>query len=483
VDGINGMSDDSPTQSTTIDVDGAHGRGVNITGARLAVVHPPELRRRIELPRGVTVLGRNPEESLGRLQHGTVSRSHAQLRWDAKAYTHFASDLGSHNGSRLDGRPLETESQLHDGAVLRLGSVLAVYEVLKEDPRDAEALREHIIGGSPAVSRLRWELARLAPDPSPVLVTGATGAGKEHVASALHELSGRTGPLIAVNVTELPAQLIESQLFGHAKGAYTGAGAARAGLFREANGGTLFLDEIGELPLDLQPKLLRVIQEQTVRAVGAAASEKVDVRIVAATNRDLGSEVDRGTFRQDLLARISLLELRVPSLADRRGDILEWVQVLHRRWCETRGRPCEPLRFDSPAGEALLLMEWPLNLRGLDRLVHRLALRGDCSAESPPATVDQLEEAIGQRAAPPPREVGAPEAGLRPPTPPQDAAKNAPDESPVKRPAPTTREEFAEVFARFDGRVRAVAKWYGRDRRQIYRWMKTFGLERSDSEK
>ncbi len=477
------MSDDSPTQSTTVDVHGARGIGVNITGARLAVVHPPELRRRIELPRGVTILGRNPDQSLGRLQHGTVSRSHARLRWDAKAYTHFASDLGSHNGSRLDGRPLETESQLRDGAVLRLGSVLAVYEVLKEDPRDAEALREHIVGGSPAISRLRCDLARSAPDPSPVLVTGDTGAGKEHVASALHELSGRTGPLIAVNVSELPAQLIESQLFGHAKGAYTGAGAARAGLFREANGGTLFLDEIGELPLDLQPKLLRVIQEQTVRAVGATATEKVDVRIVAATNRDLGSEVERGAFRQDLLARLSLLELRVPSLADRRGDILEWIQVLHRRWCETRGRPCEPLRFDSAAGEALLLMDWPLNLRGLDRLVHRLALRGDCSADTPPATVDQLEEAIGQRADPPPRKTGAPAANPQPAPPPPNTAEDAPKIAPLKRPAPTTAEEFAEVFARFDGRVRAVAKWYGRDRRQVYRWMKAFGLERSENGK
>jgi transcriptional regulator with GAF, ATPase, and Fis domain len=439
------------------------------TGPRgqLAVVHPTELARRIPLGRDAVVFGRDPGQTAGKLPQKTVSRRHFEIRWDARAGTHVAIDLKSHNGSWLDGAELgESALALRDGSVLRAGSLVAIYELLEPSLEGGAELLDAIPGSSPRAMRLRREIALTAPDPSPVLVTGATGVGKEHVVRALHHHSGRTGPLVSVNVTELSPQLIESQLFGHAKGAFSGADAAHPGLFRHANGGTLFMDEIGDLPLELQPKLLRVIQQREVRPVGATRAEPVDVRVVAATNRNLRDEVERGAFRRDLWARLSLLQLTVPTLGERRGDLLDWMQRLHREFCAKRGRDTPPPTLDGRAVEALLRMEWPDNLRGLDRLVHRLALLTNAGASDAdpvtPALLAELWEATEART--PPREA---------------AARVTPNVD--RRPAPTSAEELGEVLARFEGNVRATARWYGRDRRQVYRWMRAFGLERDSS--
>jgi len=432
--------------------------------AQLAIVHPPDLARRIALTHRATIFGRDPEAIHGKIEQKTVSRRHFEIRWDGKASCHLVADLDSHNGSWLDGQRLTSDfSLLHDQAVLRFGSVIAVYEVLPSKLKDAPSLWDAIPGGSPRMVRLRRKIAAVAPDPSPVLVQGSTGVGKEHVVQALHELSGRSGRFVAVNVSELSPQLAESQLFGHVKGAFTGAQSAAPGLFRHADRGTLFMDELGELSSELQPKLLRVIEQQEVRPVGAARAERMDVRLVVATNRALTDEVERGAFRRDLWARISLFELYVPKLAERRADILDWVRLLHERFCEQRRRTNEPsLRFSSRAVEALLLAEWPENLRGLDRLVHRLAIDSSQGMSSTGPTEhrvgkDQLEHL------------------LHAPSPSQDHPEDSP---PTRRPAPTTAEELAEVLARFDGNVVATARWYGRHRRQIYRWIKALGVER-----
>src|SRR5690606_21362403 len=202
---------------------------------------------------------------------------------------------------------------------------------------------EALPGTSMPAQRLRAAVAAAASDRAPVLVLGETGVGKEKIAAELHRLSGRQGPLVAVNCAALSAQLIESQLFGHVRGAFTGATQERAGLFRAATGGTLFLDELGEMPLELQPKLLRAVELGEVVAVGSTQPHRVDVRLIAATNRSLTDEVVAGRFRRDLYARLALWEIAAPPLRSRRADIIDWIDRLHRLWWEPRGEPPAPL--------------------------------------------------------------------------------------------------------------------------------------------
>ncbi len=447
------MSDDAKKSARTVTLT----RHATSVAARQAVgvvtiVHPPELARRIELRRDGLTLGRESEDPECALDHATVSRRHLAISWDGRSHAHVVADLESRNGSWLDGSALSSaRSAVRDGAVLRVGGVVAVYEkvALAAESVDDAALGEIIAGESAAMRRLRRQIVQAAGDPSPALITGPTGAGKEHVARALHRLSGRDGPWVAVNVAELSPQLAESQLFGHVRGAFTGAAQAQTGLFRAAEGGTIFLDEIGELSLELQPKLLRVIQEREVRPVGATRAEPFDARIVAATQRDLVADVEADRFRRDLWARLSLWELVVPPLSARRADILGWVTRLHARWCSERGRPVEPLAWTAEAVEALLLADFPDNLRGLDRVVHRLAVEQAAA----PITRETIEGLVGKRGA------GEGEAA----------------QAVVRRAPPADAAELSIVLER-EGGVMAAARWYGCDRRQVYRWMDAFGL-------
>jgi two-component system response regulator AtoC len=229
---------------------------------------------------------------------------------------------------------------------------------------------EHVVARS-AVFREVLELAaRVAPYPTTVLITGESGTGKEAVARAIHRASPRSaGPFVAVNSGAIPENLLESELFGHEKGAFTGADRARLGLVAEADGGTLFLDEIGELPLSLQVKLLRVLQERTIRPVGSSAERPVDVRVLAATSRDLAEEVAEGRFREDLFYRINVIHLHLPPLRSRPEDVAvlaeHFLQLHSRRLgIETGPLPAElvPLLARYP---------WPGNVRELENVVER----------------------------------------------------------------------------------------------------------------
>ncbi len=420
----------------------------------LRLVHPRPLRGLLALTSRRLVIGRKPsEEPAARVGHETVSRNHLEVTWDARLGSHVGRDLGSHNGSWVDGvRVGEDAVSLPDGAVVRLGDVVGVIEHGPVPADGAPASREAVFGEAPAIQRLRAQLARAASDPSPVLVMGETGTGKEFAARELHRLSGRRGPFKALSCAELSPQLIESQLFGHVKGAFTGAAGASEGLFRSAERGTLFLDELGELPLELQAKLLRVLQESEVRPVGSTRSFKIDVRVLAATNRDLPGLVEEGTFRRDLYARLALWELRVPPLRMRRGDIPAWIDRLYEAWCRKRGgRAAGGPELDADATEALLLGEWRDNLRGVDRVVHRLAVD-----DKDVITLSDISELVSAAR---PRQVSAP------PKP----------ERTTRRPAPS-KEELTEALERFDGSIRAVAKHFGRERKQVYRWLKAHGL-------
>jgi len=223
-----------------------------------------------------------------------------------------------------------------------------------------------IIGTSPAIRAALDVILLAAPTEATVLIEGETGTGKELVAQALHRLSRRArGPLVAVNCAALPATLLESELFGHVKGAFTGASEPRQGRFRQANGGTLFLDEIGEMPVDLQPKLLRVLQEGEVHPVGADKAQPVDVRLIAATNRKLSDRVAEATFRADLFYRLNVVPLSLPPLRDRRED----VAALAAHFLRGRARRLTPAALD-----ALARYPWPGNVRELQNLLERLCV-------------------------------------------------------------------------------------------------------------
>jgi transcriptional regulator with GAF, ATPase, and Fis domain len=341
---------------------------------------------------------------------------------------------------------------------------------------------------------------RAAVDAGAVLVIGETGTGKERIASEIHRLSGRPGPLVPVNCAALSPQLVESQLFGHSRGAFTGASAAQEGLFRAAEGGTLFLDEVGELPLDLQPKLLRAIEQREVQPVGSVRPLKVDVRIVAATNRDLATAASAGgAFRADLYARLSIWELHLPPLRQRRVDLFMWIDLIHRRWAAERGG-VPPLTFTADAAESMLGFGWPLNLRGVERLIHEIARADDDAAADPvtparlpswlaPLLPARVSATLPVHAAPDaaaplgpssvkataPGEAHAPPASRGQPRD-ADADADATAAAAARLPVPT-RDEFTAAFERLDGSVRGLAKHFGRDRRQIYRWLTSYGLK------
>ncbi|ERI54297.1 sigma-54-dependent transcriptional regulator [Pseudomonas sp. NPDC077649] len=230
-----------------------------------------------------------------------------------------------------------------------------------------------IIGSCAAMQELYGKIRKVAPTDSNVLVQGESGTGKELVARALHNLSKRAkAPLISVNCAAIPETLIESELFGHEKGAFTGASAGRAGLVEAADGGTLFLDEIGELPLEAQARLLRVLQEGEIRRVGSVQSQKVDVRLIAATHRDLKTLAKTGQFREDLYYRLHVIALKLPALRERGSDVSEIAQAFLARQCTRMGR--EPLRFAQDAEQAIRHYPWPGNVRELENAIERAVI-------------------------------------------------------------------------------------------------------------
>ncbi len=393
------------------------------------------------------------------LVHGTVSRKHAELSYSNSRACHVIRDLGSHNGTRVDGRDVgSVRVALVDQSVVQLGDVTLVYEVLDAASTDpANAAYPGIPGSSPSAARVRERVRRAAVDPSPALLIGETGTGKEWIARELHARSERSGPLVAINCAALSPQIIDSQLFGHVKGAFTGATSDQPGMFRAAEGGTLFLDEIGELPLELQPKLLRALQEREVQPVGSTKLVRVDVRVVAATNVDLAAAVDHGRFRRDLYARLAMWELQVPALRQRKGDLPLWIERLHERWLEERpGQSSTAVDFTPEALERILLFDWPNNLRQLDRFVHTLATGTDVR----PIPIDALPSWV---------------TNVAPPAASVSTSAAPPVRGPEKPPVPT-EDEFVVAYRELDGNVRALAKRFARDRRQIYRWIEAYGL-------
>lgn len=233
-----------------------------------------------------------------------------------------------------------------------------------------------MIGKSPAMQQVFNMIRKVAPTDTTVLILGESGTGKELVARAVHEQSRRAnGPLVAVNCAAIPQGLIEAELFGHERGAFTGAVGARPGLIEAADGGTLFLDELGELPLPAQAQLLRVLQEGEIRRIGASTSRKVNIRLVAATHRDLAKMVKEGKFREDLYFRIHVMEIRMPPLRERGDDLIELAHYALEKACHRLHRP--PMRLSEDALAALRAYSWPGNVRELENVMERAAILND----------------------------------------------------------------------------------------------------------
>jgi transcriptional regulator with PAS, ATPase and Fis domain len=356
------------------------------------------------------------------------------------------SDAGSKNGTFLNGRPA-TDAVLCDGDLIEAGSTLFLFRDrvrrhLRE-PADLDAAERR--PAHPALATLSFELARalaplarLAPAGVSIVLGGESGTGKELTARAIHELSARPGPFIALNCGALPETLVEGELFGVKRGAFSGASEDRVGLVRAAHRGTLFLDEIADLPPASQVKLLRVLQEGEVTPLGATLPVAVDVRVVAASHRSLAEMVEQGGFRADLYARLSGAHVVLPPLRQRREDIGLLVAVLLERLL---GGRAELLRFDRDAGRALFLHAWPHNIRELEQALRAAA----ALASGGRIARAHLPEAVRGRPA-------------------TDADHEA-------------REQLVRLMAEHAGNISAVARATGKARVQIRRWCRRYGID------
>jgi formate hydrogenlyase transcriptional activator len=248
---------------------------------------------------------------------------------------------------------------------------------LRSDEQDGKDRQfDHIVGSSPALESVLAEVERVAPTDSTVLVLGETGTGKELIARAIHNLSARYGrPFVKLNCAAIPFDLLESELFGHEKGAFTGAVAQKIGRFEMADTGTLFLDEIGDLPLALQPKLLRVLQEQEFERPGSGRTHRINVRMVAATHRDLAQMAARNEFRSDLYYRLNVFPVLIPPLRERGQDICQLVEHFVEVFSRRMGKRIE--HIPETTMHAFLAYPWPGNVRELQNLIERAVIRSD----------------------------------------------------------------------------------------------------------
>jgi DNA-binding NtrC family response regulator len=362
-------------QGTRIQRDGGPAT-VNLRQCKLVVLNGPQRGSEHIVQGEVIRVGKGEDNDLI-MGDETVSRNHFEIVRDAKGY--LLRDLGSTNGTYLDGAEIR-EAYIRAGAVIAAGAAELKFTPFEERiqilPSEKEKLGE-MVGRSLLVRQIFGLIERIAPTDATVLIEGETGTGKDVLARTIHQLSKRKdSPFVVVDCGAVSGTLIESELFGHEKGAFTGAANQRLGAFEYANGGTVFLDELGELSLDLQPKLLRVLEQREIRRVGGSETIKVDLRILAATRMDLRSEIEKGKFREDLYFRLNVVPILSPSLRDRRDDIPLLVEFFLK---EMAGEEAPSLSDDSMA--ALMAHDWPGNVRELRNVLERaLALRTDPGA-------------------------------------------------------------------------------------------------------
>lgn len=422
-------------------------------GARYALSGVDE----VTLGRGSTRYARRTQEAgvsvlAVELPGTTLSTRHARIVREREGWV--LQDTGSKNGTLCNGERVE-RALLRDGDFIEVGSVLLRFRAaLPSHPEilpdaDTETMRAPAAGLAtllPEIGSQFIALERVARAPVTVLLTGETGTGKEVLGRAVHTLSGRPGPFVAINCGALPASLVEAQLFGHVKGSFTGAIRDEPGAIRSADQGTLFLDEIGDLPLPMQASLLRVLQEREVVPVGSNRPIQVDLRVVAATHKPLQRMVIRNEFRGDLLGRLSGYRQSLVALRDRREDL----GLLIRDILRNSSSSLESLKLQPATGRKLIRYDWPFNIRELCQFLSvASALAGNGPIEP-----SHLQEAIIE-------ETKAERGALA--TDPHDPE--------------ALRSHLIALLEKHQGKVSYVARDMGKARMQIHRWMQRFGID------
>ena len=425
------------------------------TRARVVVFCEGQVTVR-ELPQsGSWTLGRLATCELV-LDHPSVSRRHARLSFDGGI---SIEDQGSANGVIVHGKPIAGPTSLYVGDVFRIGEVKLVVEAVSGGPPRAVKPVDATapVLASQAMRGVAERVKQVAKGTITVLLSGETGTGKEVVARLIHEASPRaSGPLISINCAALAESLLESELFGHEKGAFTGAASARRGLLESAKGGSVFLDEVGELPASLQPKLLRVIEEKKVLPVGATEPRPLDVRFIAATHRDLAADVKAGRFREDLFYRLAAVTVRLPPLRERPDDVLPLAEHFIRVASEQLASP--PPELHESARRALASHPFPGNVRELRNAVERAVLL--CG--NGPLRAEHLELVAPAGAA------AAPAAVVT-----AKAAGKLGDE--VKE---LERRRVVEALEKSNGNQTRAAELLGISRRSLIEKLDAFGLPR-----
>jgi transcriptional regulator with PAS, ATPase and Fis domain len=436
-----------PTQTATLDL----GIARKVPEPGLIIVHHGEAQfvgSVAPVPaRGALVLGREGDGfALEAMQDGRISRRHVEIRRKGRGLV--LRDLESRNGTTVNGSVV-SETALHTGDVIALGQVLLLVALM--EPDRLRTPHPRLVGSSPALGRAIRLIEQVAMHDMPVLVLGETGVGKELLCQEIHTHSGRRGRCVIVNCATLPDDLVQSELFGHVKGAFSGADRSRRGLVVESRGGTLVLDEIGEASPHLQSNLLRLLQDREVRAVGSDRSTMVDVRFVAATNRSLADEVRAGRFREDLYARLNRSVVRMSPLRERREDILP----LARHFGAAMAG--QAVQLSLPLALELLRCEWPGNARSIQSMMDRILL--ECPTEDPLPAPDWLEVELGHLARA------------------DDPVLRTDLQSPRGRPG---QGEVEAVLRRHKGHMTHTAEELGIGRNTLYRWLKKWGIKPND---
>lgn len=392
-----------------------------------------------------------------------VSRVHAKIQYCKRTWMARIADANSRNGTFVNGQTV-TETALFDGDVIRIGDSFFVFRFQPHDEEDFDV--PTIVGVCPGIRKARSNIGLIGPTEATVLLMGETGTGKELVARALHSVSGRGGPFVAVNCSAIPESLAESQLFGHLAGAFTGAQTEQSGFFRSAHGGTLFLDELGELSATIQPKLLRALDEHAVVPVGTSEPINCDVRVISATDSDLPRQVSVKDFRGSLYARLSEISINIPPLRDRREDIL--LLIRHRL-----GPPAS--KMSPKLAEALLLYSWPYNVREILEVATELRIRGaDKDTLDLSLVGHRLDEELKGDVSFNPQPVRP-----APPSDPLDVESTAGDETEPLWLTPS-RQMLEDLLREHKGNISAVSRESGRSRRQVKRWIEQYDLDTND---
>lgn len=428
---------------------------VRLSKAKLVVLKGPERGTEHVIAADLIRVGKSPENDLV-LTDETVSRFHFEIARDAKGY--LLRDLHSTNGTLLDGAEIR-EAYIRAGSVLTAGAIELKFSPFEERieilPSEATSLGD-MIGESIQMRTIFGLVERIAPTDATVLIEGETGTGKDLIARSLHRLSARKDkPFVVVDCGAVAGTLIESELFGHEKGAFTGASAARQGAFELASGGTVFLDELGELALDLQPKLLRVLEQRELRRVGGARTLKVDLRIVAATRKNLRSEVEKGKFREDLYFRLNVVPIVAPALRERKGDIPALANAFAQQMATSGVAP----EIGDDAMAALVAHDWPGNVRELRNVIERaLALGTD------------------------PGRILAPVSGSTSPTMTNNAASSFSPELSFRAHKERWNEQFERSYVtwllrRAGGNVSKAARQADMDRKYLHKLLKKYNID------